>query len=85
MHIFIQAKSIKNSPDPSRNKPSRHENGTTVSACANRSLAFSKLPGTCLSTEAIEKVEMSKRFTYSRDRLQNAICKVKITPLLILH
>jgi len=67
---FIQAKSIKTSPDPSRNKPSRHENGTTVSACANRSLAFSKLPGACLSTEAIQKVEMGQRITYSRDRLQ---------------
>jgi len=69
MHIF-QAKSIKVSPDPSRNKPRRHENGTKVSACANRSLAFSKLPEGCLSIEAIKKGGMSQVFTYSGDVLQ---------------
>jgi len=70
MRYIFQAKSIKVSPDPSRNKPRRHENGTIVSACANRSLAFSKLPEACLSIEAIKKAEMSQMFTYSRDMLQ---------------
>jgi hypothetical protein len=31
-------------PDPSRKRPRRHVKGTRVSACANRSLAFSYVP-----------------------------------------
>lgn len=43
-----------NSPDPSRNSPSREVNGIRVSAWANRSLAFSKLPGAWSSTKIKE-------------------------------
>ena len=37
-------------PDPSRKRPSRHVKGTRVSACANRSLAFSYVPSGKFST-----------------------------------
>jgi hypothetical protein len=39
--LKMESKDEINSPEPSRKSPSRHENGTTVSACAKRSLAFS--------------------------------------------
>lgn len=85
MYIF-QAKSIKVSPDPSRNKPRRHENGTKVSACANRSLAFSKLPEACFPIEAIKKGgdESSVHIFRRRASKGETIgCKVKIISLAI--
>jgi hypothetical protein len=39
-----------NIPEPSRKRPRRQLKGTTVSACANRSLAFSYVPSGRFST-----------------------------------
>jgi hypothetical protein len=81
---FIQEKTIEASPDSSRNKPSRHENGTTVSAWANRSLAFSKLPGTCFSTEAIKKIDMSQRFTLPHNQDTTSKRRTIISEVMII-
>jgi hypothetical protein len=42
-HAWTESK-IGAIPDPSRKRPRRHVKGTRVSACANRSLAFSYVP-----------------------------------------
>jgi hypothetical protein len=42
-HAWTESK-IGAIPDPSRKRPRRHMKGTRVSACANRSLAFSYVP-----------------------------------------
>jgi hypothetical protein len=42
-HAWTESK-IGAIPDPSRKRPRRHVKGTRVSACANRSRAFSYVP-----------------------------------------